>query len=173
MKRHAIVSVLLSFFLALSCSIAAGQQDAASCGRAWNPSLSSVAGEIESMYFAVPPGSGKAGLHLRLRTASGEEAVVHVFPKDCVEKNPAKFNFREGEHVTALGSLFSSGKDAINICAAIIFQDAGRSLELRDPDSGRMNYSLCSNCSRICENACRGKPIMCVQRCMGTCGSSY
>lgn len=170
MKRHCIVAVL---HLALLCAPAAGQQDITSCGQAWNSSLRAVEGEIERIYFAVPPGSGKAGLHLKLRTAAGEGAVVHVFPKDCVEKNPAQFQFREGERVTAFGALFSTGKEEINICAAMVFQSSGRSLELRDPDSGRMNYSLCSNCRSICQNACRGKPIMCVQRCMGTCSSSF
>ncbi|WP_417911372.1 hypothetical protein [Candidatus Electronema sp. PJ] len=38
-----------------------------------------------------------------MQTASGKYVIVHVFPKECVDKKPALFVFRKGEQVEARG----------------------------------------------------------------------
>jgi hypothetical protein len=53
-----------------------------------------------------------------VQTASGKYVIVHVFPKECVDKKPALFLFRKGEQVEAKGSVFSTQKGRQqNICA--------------------------------------------------------
>ncbi|MCW5200140.1 hypothetical protein VU05_05565, partial [Desulfobulbus sp. F1] len=146
--RNYFALLLLSSSLSCFCSIANGQQEMAPCGQPWNSSLAAVEGTIDRVYFAVPPGSGKEGLHVDIKTLYGDKVTAHVFPRNCVEINPEKFIFRAGDDITIFGSLFfTENKRKRNICSAIIFRNSNKSLELRDPDSGKMDYTLCNNCS--------------------------
>ena len=172
MKHRYLFSFL--FFLFCFNTHAAAQigPNGAPCGQTWITPLTSVDGIIEDISTSVPPGGGNAGLHLKVKSLSGNKTIIHVFPQKCVENNPMAFNFKVGESLVALGSKFiTHGGSKTNICASLIIRSSNGSLVVRDPLSGTMHYGLCrnTNCAAICQNTCKGMPSICLPICQETC----
>lgn len=171
MKCTGLFPIVFSFgFIILSCSISLAQTDLP-CGQTWNTPLSEVTGEVMGSYFAVPPWTNVEGLHLETKTSSGAIIIIHVFPTECVEKNPPeKFQFTTGTVVTVTGSEFlTEAGTQRNICAADIAQRPD--LKLRTLQTGCLNDELCSNCQGICEETCSSSPNfdLCITNCLASC----
>ncbi|MGB5685886.1 MAG: hypothetical protein WBM35_08745 [Candidatus Electrothrix sp.] len=156
------------------CSVASGQVVEDPCRQSWSTPLAEVEGEIVKVYYhSYLPVLDQEGLHLEIsESSSGEHVVIHVFPKNCIEKYPDKFEFLEGEIVTVIGSEFSSNPEELrNICAAEIIQRP--ELQLRTLDTGCLNMQLCVDCQGTCEVSCAGvpNPSICMDTCLSICES--
>ena len=179
--KHPILSGLI-----LSCSIipfsclVAGAQPSNPCGQSWKRPLKEVRGKIIKVYDSNIPGTRMEGRHLRLKTSSGKDVVIHVFPKMCIDNNPSgEFQFTTGDEISVTGSEFFTGPGGSqgNICAAEL-QYQGHNFTgkdaLRDVGTGSINKILCAGkkipaCTRTCQDRCSGKPGMCLNRCMSMC----
>ncbi|MCI5224292.1 MAG: hypothetical protein D3924_16895 [Candidatus Electrothrix sp. AR4] len=112
------------------------------CGQPWKISQVAIQGMINNIYYASPPFTNKRGLHLDItNSATGQHVIVHVFPEQCIQRNPEDFKFKIGDVVTASGSeFFTVNGSQRNICAAKI-----NTLKLRDRNNGCFNKDLCSS----------------------------
>lgn len=169
MKRNSLFTIACSCWLSiLAYGSAAAEQP---CGQPWQTPLTTVQGQIKEVYYAVPPGTQRQGLHLGVQTDSGKYVVIHVFPKECVDKKPALFQFRKGDQVEAKGSAFSTQKGRQqNICAATITSPI--KLEPRNEETGSINTALCGNapdCQQLCQSKCQRTRMP--QRCLSVCQS--
>ena len=156
------------------CSVVSGQVVEDPCRQSWSTPLAEVEGEIVKVYYqSYLPVSDQVGLHLEIsESSSGENVVIHVFPQNCTEKYPDKFDFVEGEVVTVIGSEFPSDtEDLRNICAAEIIERP--ELQLRTLDTGCLNMELCVNCQAICDDECAimPNPAVCIDTCLPICES--
>lgn len=160
MRDNLLVSILLFSSIILRCSVAFGQPDRA-CGQPWQASLDYIDGHITAVYYAVPSGTGRQGLHLDVATVAGP-ITVHVFPKRCIETNPDKFRFQVGDRVKVTGSPFwTQGGSKQNICAQSIrshYLD-----NLRDRYTGSLNETYCRNCQTQCAD--RPNWECCMEQC--------
>ena len=147
--KHPVLSglILSCCIIPFACSIA-GAQPNNPCGQPWNTPLETVEGEIIDGYYSSIPGTQKEGLHLKVETSSGEEVLVHVFPKKCIKNNPEAFVFYTTDMVAVAGSEFFTGPGGgqRNICAAELWDQEHNFTgedNLRDIGTGYLNTELC------------------------------
>ncbi|MCI5144434.1 MAG: hypothetical protein D3923_02660, partial [Candidatus Electrothrix sp. AR3] len=139
LNRNYLFFIVFSFSILVSfCTTSLGQPSESPCGKPWQTPLLEVEGEIKRIYYAVPPGTPKKGLHLKVETKPEEFVIIHVFPKKCVDNSPEKFKFKKGDTVTASGSKFLTKRGTqVNICATKISSHA--LLDLRNEEDGSIN----------------------------------
>ncbi len=73
------------------------------------------------------------GLHLTMKSSS-DEYIVHVCPQWYADKE--KIEFKKGDSITVSGSTFIKD-DANNIYTATLEYGDNKTLNLRDPDTGK------------------------------------
>ena len=96
--------------------------------------FTTIEGNIKSIDASFNPATSETGLHLTVKTPSGEY-IVHVCPKWYADQK--QIEFQKGESLTISGSTFTKDNQANIYAATIDYQSASSStLQLRNPDTG-------------------------------------
>ncbi|MBF0370026.1 MAG: hypothetical protein HQL52_11280 [Magnetococcales bacterium] len=94
--------------------------------------VKTVQGEIKGVETVRNPDMNEDGLHLSFKTADEGYYNVHVAPQWYVDLK--KFDFKEGEQLSILGSAFHNAGEQ-NLYAATITRGSAE-IKLRNPESG-------------------------------------
>ncbi len=138
MRRNSIFFIifLFSFSLIISTSVFGKEGKGCKRGGGMSPykkeTFTTIKGNIKSIDTVFNKAKQKKGLHLKVKTSSGDY-IVHVCPQWYADKQ--KIQFSIDELLTVSGSTFIRDNEQ-NIYAATIIRSSSETLKLRNPDTG-------------------------------------
>lgn len=133
MNRNSILFILFLFSFSLiipNCAGIKGSKGRMAPYR--QETFTTINGKVDSIDTVFNKIKQEKGLHLTVKTSSGEY-IVHVCPQWYADKEQLKFE--NGELLTISGSTFTKDNEP-NIYAATIINGSSKSLNLRNPDTG-------------------------------------